>query len=228
MRFTIERAFVASLAIHGVIALPVAIEMAAAQPDYDETLVIDLKGVTAEDQADEKVTEQTQGASAAQAANEQKARLAQNGEKREAEGGPEQAPAQAITEKQTKSAKDAPSSPGSANVLGGEQQQEAHRIQPRVENPVDLLQAYAKALTKRVQTKLIYPEAGRQAGWQGAAAVAFTILPDGALRADSLKIVSSSGQPKLDESALKTIQACAPFAPPPREITLKITVKYGR
>jgi periplasmic protein TonB len=53
-------------------------------------------------------------------------------------------------------------------------------------------------------------------------------LPDGALKADSLKLVSSRGQPKLDESALKTIRACAPFDPAPHEITLKITVKYGR
>jgi protein TonB len=43
-----------------------------------------------------------------------------------------------------------------------------------------------------------------------------------------LKIVESSGQPKLDASALKTIRASAPFAPPPKEMTVAIAVAFGR
>jgi protein TonB len=227
--FTIERALAVSLAIHGAVILPVAIEMRTAEPHYDETLIVDLKGVTADDQSEERVTEQTAGSSASQAAAAQNTRVAQAGENRQTDETPSEAgPATAARPEKAAPTKAAPGSPGSVNIQGGEQQQEAHRIRPRAENPADPLQAYAKALSKRVQTKLVYPEAGRQAGLQGAATAAFTILPDGGLRPDSLKIVSSSGQSKLDESALKTIRACAPFDLPPREITLKITVKYGR
>jgi periplasmic protein TonB len=78
-----------------------------------------------------------------------------------------------------------------------------------------------------VQSRLVYPETGRWAGLRGSAAVSSTILPDSALSPESLRIVSSSGEAKLDESALQTIRAAAPFEPPKREITLKITVIYG-
>ena len=114
------------------------------------------------------------------------------------------------------------------NIKGVEQQQEAHRLRPRVENPVDPLRAYVKALTKRLEAKLVYPEAGRQAGLHGWPTVGFTIRADGALDPNSLKLVTSSGSPKLDQSALDTVRASAPFEPPPHEITLKLTLIYGR
>ncbi|MFY9658844.1 MAG: TonB family protein, partial [Methylocystis sp.] len=123
--------------------------------------------------------------------------------------------------------KAAPGSPGAQEVAGADRRQEARHIQPRPETQSDPLRDYAKLLTKKVQSRLVYPETGRWAGLRGAAAVSFTILPDGALRPDSLRIVSSSGEAKLDESALQTIRAAAPFDPPKREITLKITVIYG-
>lgn len=229
MKLTIERAFAVSLAIHGAILVTLAMEMRAAEPEADETLVVDLNGVEAEDQSEEKLTEQTAGSTASQAAAAQDTRVAQAGENRRNDETPTEAgPAAAAQPAKASPAKAAAGSPGSVNIQGAEQQQVAHRLRPRVENPVDPLGAYVKTLTKRVEKKLVYPEFGRQAGLHGWPTVAFTILQDGALRADLLKLVSSSGSPKLDEAALETIRAVAPFDPPPREITLKITVKYGR
>jgi hypothetical protein len=47
--------------------------------------------------------------------------------------------------------------------------------------------------------------------------------------ADSARqIVDSSGQPKLDAAALKTIRDSAPFAPPPKELTISIAVDFAR
>jgi protein TonB len=176
-----------------------------------------------------RVTEQTAGSTASQAASAQDTRVAQAGERQKTDETPlEAGPAIVGSPQKATAAKAAPGSPGSVNIRGAEQQQEAHRLRPRVENPVDPLRAYVKTLTKRLEAKLVYPEAGRQAGLHGWPTVTFTILADGALDPNSLKLVSSSGSPKLDQSALETVRASAPFAPPPREITLKLTLIYGR
>jgi protein TonB len=58
--------------------------------------------------------------------------------------------------------------------------------------------------------------------------VSFTILPSGQIRPESVKIITSNGQPKLDASALKTIRASVPFDPPPKEMTVAIAVAFGR
>jgi protein TonB len=58
--------------------------------------------------------------------------------------------------------------------------------------------------------------------------VSFTILASGQIRPETLKIVTSSGQPRLDGGALKTIRASVPFDPPPKEITIAIAVDFGR
>jgi periplasmic protein TonB len=202
--------------------------MRAVEPDEDETLVVDLKGVTAEDQSEERVTEQTAGSTASESAAAQDTRVAQAGERQTDEMPTDAGPAIAATPQKTTAAKSVTGSPGSVNIRGAEQQQEAHRLRPRVENPVDPLRAYVKTLTKRLEAKLVYPEAGRQAGLHGWPTVAFTILADGGLDPNSLKLVSSSGSPKLDQSALDTVRASAPFERPPHEITLKLTLIYGR
>lgn len=87
-----------------------------------------------------------------------------------------------------------------------------------------LLDNYAKALAKKVRGNLVYPDEGRRS----TAIVSFTIMADGKIRDDTLKIVESSGQAKLDASALKTIRASVPFDPPPKEITIAITIDFAR
>ncbi|WOJ89980.1 energy transducer TonB [Methylocapsa polymorpha] len=238
MRFTIEPGFAASFALHGAILL-IAAWVAASAP---KTLVVVFEGMEADYQVDEKLKEQSSGSPGSSAVTPQQQTLVQAGENRQTDATSNEAeensntdttpneaePIPSAGQPQAAPTNAAPSSPGSLEVSGDDQRQDARKIRPRVENRIDPLQAYAKLLTKKVQSELVYPEAGRQAGLQGAAVVSFTILPDGALSPGSLRIVSSSGEAKLDESALKTIRACAPFDPPPHKITLKITIKYGR
>lgn len=239
VRFTIEPGFAASLALHGAILL-IAAWMAALTP---KTLVVVFEGMEADYQADEELEAQakTSGSPGSTAVSPQQQTLApaeenhqtdatlnEEAENRQTEETPNEAePMPSAGQSQATPANAAPGSPGSLEVSGEDQRQEARKIRPRVEKQIDPLQAYAKLLTKKVQSKLVYPEGGRQAGLRGDAAVSFTILPDGALSPGSLRIVSSSGEAKFDESALKTIRACAPFDPPHRKITLKITIKYG-
>jgi periplasmic protein TonB len=58
--------------------------------------------------------------------------------------------------------------------------------------------------------------------------VAFTILKDGNIRPETLKIVESTGQPKLDANAMQTIRASAPFDPPPEPLTIAVIVDFER
>lgn len=214
----------ASLAIHVAVLLIAAWTLA---PVFDEaeTLIVEYSGPEANEQSEATSREQTGGSPGARADNPQPRPAAQAEENLPSDAAMRDAkPLPATEQSPTTPAKTAP---GPLEVTGADQRQEARRIRPRPESQPDPLREYAKLLTKKVMSRLVYPEAGRRAGLRGDAAVTFTIRPDGALRPDSLRVVSSSGEAKLDESALQTIRASAPFDPPQREITLKITVKYG-
>ncbi len=117
--------------------------------------------------------------------------------------------------------------PGANNVTGAEEQQVAQTIKADPEE-ADELRDYVRSLTKQVRTHVIVSDEARQAGLKGSAYVSFTILPSGQIRPESLKVTVSSGQPQLDASALKTIRASLPFAPPPYEITIGVPVDFGR
>ena len=217
----------ASLAIHVALLLMAAWTMA---PVFDEaeTLIVEYSGAESNEQAEERLKEQAGGSPDSKAEDLQPRPMAQAGEDVPSDIATLEAKSlPAAQQRPATPAKAASSSPGATAVTGADRRREARRMQPRPENETDPLRDYAKLLTKKVMRRLVYPESGRWAGLRGAAAVSFTILPDGALRPDSLRIISSSGEAKLDESALQTIRASAPFDPPKREITLKITVIYG-
>ncbi len=114
------------------------------------------------------------------------------------------------------------------NNPGSEQQQNAQTIatEPHPEN--DRLDDYVKQLAKRIQRNLVYPADARRAGLRGTATVSFTILTNGQVRPNSLKIVKTSGEAKLDAGALETIRASAPFAAPPQEMAISIALVFGR
>jgi len=141
---------------------------------------------------------------------------AQTPQPKEAETAPEAAKAQTNS-----------TAPGAANVKGDEQKEQAQTIKLS-EEEFDRLRKYVKGLTKRVQSHLRYPDEGRRVGLQGAATVSFTILSNGQIWPESLKIVESSGQQKLDASALQTVRSSGPFEPPPKEMTVAIDVVFGR
>lgn len=119
-------------------------------------------------------------------------------------------------------------SAGANDVSGVEERQNAKTIKVDRDVEIDRLNRYVKLLTKKVMVNLVYPDEGRQARLQGAARVSFTILPNGQIRPENLKLVESSGQPKLDASALKTVRSSVPFDPPPKEMTVAIAVAFGR
>jgi periplasmic protein TonB len=230
-RFTIRHGFAASLVLHSAILLPFLVPLSETEPEEDETLVVHLEGVESDDQAELRVQQQAPSIAGREESKPERTKVAQAGEQ------PRTDATSDITEPTAGKSTEKPAPPQKARpgaqydfagTIGGDDQQIARTLRQREEREDQALRFYVRALSKRVQSKLVYPEEGRQDGWQGVTTVTFTILPNGNLRADSLKVVSSSGQPKLDESALKTIRASAPFAPPPKEITPTIGVDYGR
>src|SRR5262249_33507817 len=115
------------------------------------------------------------------------------------------------------------------DVVGTDQNQVAHTIKtPQQEQ--DELSDYVRVLSKKINANIVYVNGGRSA----STVVAFTLLADGKLRPESLKVAESSGLRQLDANALQTIRASAPFPPPPPEalvnnqISVAVIVDFER
>jgi protein TonB len=268
-RFTIYHGLAASIAIHSALGLPVVYYAFARTPEELPPLVVELQGLVAETQSEEKVVQETKGQMAApapspvaetppvqpdpekappppeaqaapppepEAETPQQAQEAPQPKQSEAPQPkeaqtplpeapqPRQAEAPRLESAKTQTNSTAP---GAANVKGDEEAQKAQAIK-LAEEEADRLRKYVKGLTKSVQSNLRYPDEGRRVGMRGAATVSFTILPNGQIWPGSLKIVESSGQPKLDASALQAVRSSVPFESPPQEMTVAIAVVFGR
>ncbi len=231
--FTIYHGLAASIVLHSALALPFVVHAFASPAEEPPTLVIELQGVVADTQTEQKVAQETQGETKAEQAVAPVAAETSETQPVASEVKPMEVAEETGTEPPPPQPKAAPSppqpkpsqaDPGANNSPGVAQPQTAQTIKVDRET----LQEYVKLLTKKVQANLVYPEEGRRTGMQGTATVSFAILSDGQIRPETLKIAQSSGQPRLDESALKTIRASVPFAPPPKEMTVAIAVAFAR
>jgi protein TonB len=232
--FTIYHGLAASIVLHSALALPFVVHAFASPPEEPPTLVIELQGVVADSQTEQKVAQETKGEAKAEEAvapavaetsvTQPIASEVKPMEVAADDTGTEPPPPEPVPTPSPPQAKPSPGSAGSSNSPGVAQPQNAQMIRPDRE----AIKEYVKLLTKKVQANLVYPEEGRRAGLQGTATVSFTILSDGQIRPETLKIVQSSGQPRLDAGALKTIRASVPFAPPPKEMTVAIAVAFAR
>ncbi len=226
MKFTIWHGIAVSLALHSAFALPFVLDDMMPPADEPPLLVIDLQGVVADNQTEQKVMQQVKGAAQQQEAQMAKATAPtppDDPPKEVKENGDTPAPAPSAPDQPMPDATPQSSAAGSANIKGAEEKQIAQKIRDR-ETEQERINAYVKLLSKKVRANLVYPDEGRPA----AAMVSFTILSNGQIRPDSRKIAESSGQPVLDTSALNTIRASVPFDPPPHEITIAINVNFPR
>lgn len=232
LKFTIWHGIAVSLILHSGLALPFVLHISPPPPDQTPLLVMDLQGLIADTQTDQKVMQEIKGEAVKQAEQEPPQEKQPAEEPTPAAPLPPTDPPPPVAEDGDRPALPPPaiakaSSPKPShdadanNVKGAEVRQDAQRLRaPETER--DLTNAYAILLNKKVQANKVYPENGRS----GSARVAFTIMISGDLRPGSLRIAESSGQAVLDASALKTIRASAPFDPPPRELNLAIVVVF--
>jgi protein TonB len=220
-RFTLVHGFVVSLALHSAVAIPFFTQRLVPRPDEPPILVIDLQNIIEDEQTEQKVLEQVKGTTEPEKTVEKPTPVQ---DKPPPEPQPERQPdAEPVVT--VPSPKPQVVCPGKdqQNVVGTDQNQVARTVRTEQQED-DALSAYVKVLSKKIRSNLVYPPDGRRA----SAVVAFTILADGKLRPDSLKIAESSGQPKLDASALQTIRASTPFPPPPKELSVAIIVDFDR
>ena len=79
--------------------------------------------------------------------------------------------------------------------------------------------SYNRWLKAQVESVLKYPELAALSGLQGTLYIEFDILKDGSL--GNLELLKSSGYKILDDEALRSIRASAPFQPLPDEWNMK-------
>lgn len=241
LKFTIYHSLAVSIAIHSAVALPFVTHSLNMQHDDEpELLVVELQGSIADTQTDQKVLQETKGETAkdetkpddpkptppepVKAASEDQPKDIVENDKEPRLPPPEPTPTPPAPQAEPtppKAEQKAPN-PGANNVQGAEQQQKPQTIKTS-QDEADRLKAYSRLLSKKVRANLFdHPE-------RKSATVSFTILSNGQIRPESLKIVESSGQPSLDASALKTVHASLPFPPPPmEEMPVKLIIDFGR
>lgn len=235
-QFSIYHGIAGSLAIHSLALLVLWGAVGYSPADIDDTLVVEFNGVDSDVQAEEKHKRQNAGAGGAvEAQNAQQEKKEEKAEKvADDEALPERIK-DAVPDKIKKEDEAAAAAKASASaqqagrdVEGIENEQHAQIIQRRTDAEMNVLKAYIRNLSKKIQTKLLYPKEARHSGLQGVTTVSFRIKGDGSMHPDSLKVVASSGRAELDISALDTVRACAPFSAPPRDVTVTMAVTYAR
>jgi periplasmic protein TonB len=233
-RFRIWHGIAVSLLLHAAPAVLFVWLTLTAPPEEPPTLVVELQGAISDSQTEQKVQQETQGAAEQDKPEPVKQAAAPPADVSEEHPiddpdatMPPPAPQQQMAQDQKPAADATSTGTGANTVTGAEQRQIAQTIQLDRPTELELLREYVKLLSKKVQAHLVYPDDGRQAGLQGTATVSFTILASGQIRPETLKIVTSSGQLRLDTAALKTIRASTPFDSPPRQITIAIAVDFG-
>ncbi len=237
-RFTIYHGFALSLVLHGLFTLPIILHKLIPPPEPPSMLEIELEGVTSDSQTKKKVMEETKGdvkQNEQQAAKPEEATVTPPPEPPPPEDKQEVPPdpkdAIPVPEPPKPEAVASPSAEaqkagaaGSQDIKGEQEQQIAQALKRQHDAELSRLKQYVRLLSKKVQSHVILP----QGHPQGVAVVSFTITSDGQVRADSLKIVESSGSPQLDAGAMQTILASVPFDVPPRQMTVAIDVVFRR
>ena len=83
--------------------------------------------------------------------------------------------------------------------------------------PVDLfaesLGEFLRKVRRKIEEAKLFPEAAREAGYEGTVVVSFEILRDGSL--GRIEVLKSSGYEVLDKAAVETIRRASPFPKPP-------------
>jgi TonB family protein len=223
--------FVMSLALHAACGVPFLMSDWDSRSDEPEPLVIELQGIVADTQVEHQTMQAIKGD-------------AEKRDEKEADKPPQQAvppqdapdvpPQETVEpEKQVQPPQQASSSSSSSTaaseagdaspntIVGKQVQQNAQTIQAK-QDENERIRDYVRRLGKKVQSSL--PAEKRRA----SVTISFEIQSDGQVRRGTLKIVQSSGQPALDESASNTVLANSPFTPPPRAITVQMTVDFDR
>ncbi len=107
------------------------------------------------------------------------------------------------------------------------QAQMAQSTAPKPDTDSDFEKKYGEVVSRQLMKSLIYPQEARKLGLSGITRVQFTLDENGQIVPGSVRVVSSSGSAELDDNAVKTVLAVAPFPPPGKPMTLSPRLKFG-
>ncbi|MDP2940742.1 MAG: TonB family protein [Candidatus Omnitrophota bacterium] len=113
----------------------------------------------------------------------------------------------------------------------------AGNVLPRAEAPMGTtavpanLVNYIRAVQNKIIAAVYYPRQARDAGWEGLTKLSLNIDSNGELK--SIKVAQSSGYKMLDDAALDTAAAQAPYPPfPPQidsqELAVDVPIAYKK
>jgi TonB family protein len=231
----------ASLVLHAALSVLLLVDTRPT-PERPPVIVVELTGIIAEQQVNQRDIQEAQGEREQKEVKQDEPAtpaLAQAAETIPEEGPKEIAEDETLpppTPAETKQdespgelrpmTEQAAAGNGSNTIVGAEEQQIAQVISEADEKA--LIAEYLKALSKKVQDNLVFPQGVQRDRRRYVTVVSFALSSSGAILPNTLKIRKSSGQAKIDESALQTMRNVAPFAPPPKDMTVSIDVDFGR
>lgn len=241
--FTIWHGLAASIAVHAAAGLPFIVSVIAAPPG-EPPLLIELQGVAPDslDLAEVKQSEIDQKRGAPEQPRPDRPDPAKEHSLRQTEAADEPPMEVAADDKAehnlpqptptppTRTVQAPPPVPETKAAPDDNDVNAAREYVPptrKVDQPEMTEQEYGNLVFKKVRDSRVVPDEVKRGRMQGTATVSFVIQSNGDIRPETLKVVKSSGQPTLDAGALNTIRASAPFAPPPREISVSIGVAFG-
>jgi len=103
-----------------------------------------------------------------------------------------------------------------ANIEGKHQLPSIPSIDIRQDNDVNALRQYCEIIKQKIEEEKEYPGWAERNGYEGQVEIRFKLLADG--QVENVEIVSPSGYEILDNEAVRTIQASAPFPPIPKAV----------
>ncbi|WP_139826177.1 energy transducer TonB [Derxia lacustris] len=137
------------------------------------------------------------------------------------------APAAAPAAAASASASAAPPAPAAQAGAMSVEARAAETVKAQPEPDVGALRRYVAALTRAIQSRLVYPAEARRAGLVGTTAVRFVVTESGEIQPGSLAVHRGSGSALLDDNALRAAQASAPFDRPPRRMEVVLDVVFA-
>ena len=106
------------------------------------------------------------------------------------------------------------------------------QAKPGMVSTENVLQKFAAAVRKKIESRKKYPLSARTYRIEGRAGIKFTISKDGNLQ--NVEIIESSGHDVLDRAALQSVQNAAPFPPIPEaakldkiQMSIRLTFKLS-
>jgi len=231
-RIRLWHGLVASILLHAALVLPFTVTVHRRQKPH--TLVVELQGVIGHRQLEQKTGAEQPPQPVApppQAASERREEPPKPEEKPKPEKKKVVRPAvplrrverTAMSEPARPPSVSPPSPPVPSADSGAVQRAETIRAI----DDGEALKGYLRELKRKLQNNLVYPDSAKLAGLQGTAVIGFSVMENGAIREDTLRIIKSSGFPDLDLNALSTARSSAPFPPPPKEIAIAIAVGFA-